>query len=170
VPPNCRPEKSVVYAKRVVGIVIVVRVRKQITAPTAVCRGLREIVDHRVVLPAQRDRAVIGRRQPDERLAAEHAATLAQRTAVHVKTVFEVEDRLQAAAQIFRSLEAPAAALRVAALQLIGRLVTRVVRVVDALVEYPVQRNAALCVHRQGDGCGHRQCNHFLFHEDLPNL
>src|ERR1700749_1905190 len=71
----------------------------------AVQRERAEIVDHAVVLAAERDRAVLVVRQADECPTAELAAVLTQLAGREVEAVFDDEDRLQSAAQIFRTAQ-----------------------------------------------------------------
>ena len=58
--------------------------------------------------------------------------------------VSEYQERLDAATEVFSSLQAPAATMREAARQLEHTVATHVVGVVEALVENPVQGHGAL--------------------------
>lgn len=63
-----------------------------------------------VVLTTQRDRTEL-RRQTDICLTAELIVALTQRAVEHAEAVFQHEDDLQTAAQVFRAAQALAAAL-----------------------------------------------------------
>jgi hypothetical protein len=92
-------------------------------------RGRREFFRHEVVLAAKRQRA-IRVREPYVRLAAEQQSALLRRPVVQRQPVFKRENRLRAAAQIFRTLK------------------TEPVALLNAAVEYPCTRSANVAEHR----------------------
>src|SRR6185369_11769792 len=122
-----------------------------------------EIVDNGIVLAAQCDRTEPVIRHTDVRLTAEHAAALPQTAAIQVEAVFELKDRLVAAAQIFRAFQAPTAALRIAALQFDDAVAVDAIRIVDAFVDHAIQRDAALRENGSGEGgCSGQRDDLFL--------
>src|SRR6202012_3904023 len=97
--------------------------------------GIRaaQIVGRERVLTAERQRADTVLGQADVGLAAEQVATLTQRACARVKAVFQRENGLQTATEVFRTAEAPTAALSdaVAVLDEVLRLGIGVVHIRD---------------------------------------
>lgn len=119
---------------------------KEIATPVPVCRQRRQVVHYRIVLTAKRQCPQAITLQADVRLSAEHPFPLACSARVDVETIFQLEDRFCAAAEIFDSFEAPTAALSEPALHLEVAVTAYIVRVVDPLVDQTVQRDAGLRV------------------------
>ena len=114
-----------------------------VAAPLVACLERADEVDDGVVLTTQRDRTVLAR-QADVSLTTEHQAALTELAAVHVETVFEGEDRLQAATEVFGAAQAEAAALHHAAGHAVQMLAARVVVEEQAFIDDAVKRHAAL--------------------------
>jgi hypothetical protein len=133
----------VVHTVSVVEVVEVARVSGDVAAPLVTCLERADEVDDGVVLATQRDRAVLAR-QADVSLTTEHQAALTELAGVHVETIFEHEDRLQAAAQIFGAAQAEAAALHHAAGQTVQMAALRVVVEDEAFIDDAVKGHAAL--------------------------
>jgi hypothetical protein len=117
-----------------VQVAIVCEVR---AAPAARRRQWRNEVLHRVVLTAQRDRPGLAR-QADERLAREHLAGRSLRAVVQVEALFQREDGLHAAAQVFDAAQAEAVFIDRAAADRPLRMAADVARVRDARVQRAV--------------------------------
>src|SRR5476649_2274025 len=118
----------VIDAERIVRIVVVERMREVRTTPATGSRHRGEIVDHGVILATECYRAELRRRDTGESLTSELTAarvrirdrlgrTLTCRTIAHAETAFQREDCLHAAAEVFRTPEAPTATVDVAARQ-----------------------------------------------------
>src|SRR5206468_3720195 len=105
-------------------------------------------------------------RQTDKCLTAEFAAALLQRTVIDAEAVFQREDCLQAAAEVFSAAQAPTAAVHRAAGLLPVAVTVLVVGVRDAGVDQAVQSDAALGVRRGGknarQGCDHESLFHLV--------
>jgi len=136
----------------------------------------RDVVDRYefvrdVELVAERQRAPVVL-QPDISLPAEFGAAEAELPVAEVETALEREHRLQAAAEIFRALQAEAVPVGDAVVELHHVRAARVVHVRDAGVENPVQRHAALRVADGGNAGRARERggygNFRLLHCRLP--
>jgi hypothetical protein len=114
--------------------------------------GATQIVSRERILTAERERADAILRQTDVRLTAEQRAALAQCTRARVEAVFQGENGLQAATEVFGTAQAPTTALRdaIAILDEIFPTGAAVVRVRDPRINQPVERHAALCVGDTG--------------------
>src|SRR6202012_2707722 len=108
-----------------------------------------DIVDHAVILTAERYRAQLVARQTDKRLTAEFAATLFQRAVVNAEAVFQREDGLKTATQVFGAAQAPAAAVHRTRGFLPVAVAGLVIRIGEAGIDQAVQRDAALGVRRR---------------------
>jgi len=107
-------------------------------------------------LPARGQRTESRVRQPDPRLPPEHRIGVLHRPRAGVETRFEREDRLRAATEVFRALEAETAAGPYTLVHPDGGLATahrakrrRIALVADPVLDDPVQRDAALRERRR---------------------
>jgi hypothetical protein len=178
VPPNVRPFQSalayltVLLTRNELSVLSLSNGCENSVPPQLPLAERREVVDDRVVLAAEAERTEARFAEPDERLAAEHAAALAEPPVVHVEAVFQREDRLQPAAEILAALQAPAAALRVAARELVIGLAepvdVHVVGVVEAFVDQAIQRHTVLRKDRRGASGQRGGENDVLLHDESP--
>ncbi|CAK1287693.1 Uncharacterised protein [Burkholderia pseudomallei] len=118
----------------VVGIVHVVRVREVVAADVAVQRERLDVIDDRIPLAAERERAELRVADADVRVARERK-TAAEAAGIDVEAAFEPEDRAQAPAEILGTAHAPAAAGRHARRELHEMLTLHVRHIVDAVLE-----------------------------------
>jgi len=154
----------VVRAVSVVEVVEVARVSSDVAAPLVACLERTNVVDDGVVLATHRDRAELRAGEADISLTAEHQATLAELAVVHVKAVFEHEDCLQAAAEVFSAAQAETAALHHAARQVVQVLAARIRVDVETLVDDAVQRDRALSVSNARERAQRSQREKRLLH------
>ncbi len=142
----------VVDAEAVVVVVDVAR-RREHAAQIVVGGDALHEIDERVVLAAERERAVAVARQADERLPAEQAAALTLPAAARIEAVLQLEQRLQPAAEILGAFHAPAAAGEVARAAVTEHprvvLALFMVHIGDRRVDHAIQRDARL---RMRDG------------------
>src|SRR6266702_7894425 len=154
------------------GVVVVVDVARRGEGRTEVVVSRQRLnqVDQRIVLTTQRQRTVCVVRHAHIRLTTEHLATLTQLAGIDVEAVFQLEDRLQAAAQVFSTLQAPTVTLKVAAchadlIAVLAGSIDSVVCELDRFIDQTVQRNAALSMCRAGGAQKRqregRQCESF---------
>lgn len=146
----------VVIAKATERIVVVADMHSE-TVGRSSRFELLQVVPKQVVLPAERDRTELVRRQADEGLPPEHAATLLERAAGDIEAVFELRDRRVAAPQIFSDFQAPARVLHRTRQHLDVRVSFLRTDVFDSNRHQPVERDAALRggeLAEQDAGCG----------------
>ncbi|CAM2152600.1 hypothetical protein PT2222_290012 [Paraburkholderia tropica] len=140
-----------------VAVVVVVHVarRGERGAERDVVGHRLQQVDQRIVLTTQRDRAALRRIQADHRGTAEQTAALARLAVIDIEAALDLEDRGEAAAQVFRALQAPQVRRHVARhhLERVARTVAAllIAEERDGRVECTVERDAALRVRDAGD-------------------
>ncbi len=108
-------------------------------------------INRRIQLATDRDRAQGGARQAHPCVLSKLAATLSQLAGVDVKAVLQVENRLEASAQVFLAFNAPLIGGQVSALHRNQGGVTHIVVVRQCVINFAVKRDTAL-------GLGDRSC------------
>ncbi len=108
-------------------------------------------IDERVILAAQRERAVLICRQTHKCLTTEQATALPQSPRARVKAIFQLENSLQTAAQIFLAFQAPAGTGKIAVTRVADRPLVLAGRIGvmnkrNGGINRAVKRDTALCV------------------------
>ena len=158
----------IVDAVCIVAIVDVAGVRV-ISTPVTVQRCRLYIVVDGVILTTDRHSTPASTRQTDVSLATEVEAALTGFTGKRVETVFQLEHRLQAAAQIFATFQAPTATLGNPALHCKQGLAFGVIYIGQTSVNNAVQRHTALCVNRTSECTQRCESEKRLFHRMISN-
>ncbi|KAH0432533.1 hypothetical protein KCU90_g5401, partial [Aureobasidium melanogenum] len=153
--------QRIVHAQIVIEVVVIEGMVGDIAAETRTrCRKRRDEINEEVILPAHRHGAPLFACDTDPRLTAEFVAAIGELAAVDIKTVLQVEDRAQSAAQVFVATQAPAVGTDIAALHHPVAFAARgrflIADVVDARIEGPVERDTALRVRRRTEGACQR--------------
>ena len=94
--------------------------------------------------------------QTDPRLRAETIAGESLGSVIQKESLLQLEDRMQAATEILRTLEAEDRVLRRAAHFLPVAMPTLIVRVDQSCINEAIERHAALRMRRNSKGAGKR--------------
>ena len=143
-------------------------------AAEVVDRGEGSDVVGEVLLAAQQHGAEVAR-QADSGGTSEQGVALGCCAVIQRKTVFQVEQRLHAAAQVFAALEADARTLDrtgidADAVTVAGTGSCHLAVVRQAGVDDAVDGDRALRMCDAGEGAQHCQCQEGLSHEELQRL
>ncbi|KAG0189720.1 hypothetical protein DFQ28_003043 [Apophysomyces sp. BC1034] len=142
---------GVLDRERVVEIIVVERVAREVVAiPVASRRQRREIVDDRIVLTTQRQRTVLIAAQPDIGLPIEDRAAFSILPVIQVKAVLQLEDRVQASAEILIATQTEIGVRHRAARLLPIAVAELIIRIDESCIERAIKRHAALRVRRDG--------------------